>query len=74
MLSSTTAAGTHGGVVERKSFVPEQNKTVSNKPDQPGIKAPVMVWFLLCLNILYIIYLLPLHRFLRLEFIKRYAI
>lgn len=39
MLSSTTAAGTHGGVVERKSSVPEQNKTVSNKPDQPGIKA-----------------------------------
>nr|DAZ57912.1 MAG TPA: hypothetical protein [Caudoviricetes sp.] len=32
------------------------------------------VWLLLCLNILYIIYLLPLHRFLRLEFIKRYAI
>ena len=39
MSLSTTAAGTHGGVVERKSFAPEQNKTVVNKPDQPGIKA-----------------------------------
>lgn len=39
MLSSTTAAGTHGGVVERKSFVPEQNKVAVNKPDQPGIEA-----------------------------------
>nr|DAT33312.1 MAG TPA: hypothetical protein [Caudoviricetes sp.] len=35
---------------------------------------PGKVWLLLCLIILYIIYLLPLHKFLRLEFIKRYAI
>ena len=66
-------AGTHGGVVIAKSFAPEQNKAAVNKPDQPG-KSSVMVWFLLCLNVLYIIYLLPLHRFLRQEFIKRYAI
>lgn len=66
-------AGTHGGVVIAKSFAPEQNKVAVNKTDQPG-KKPGKVWLLLCLNILYIIYLLPLHRFLRLEFIKRYAI
>ena len=37
-------AGTHGGVVIVKSFVPEQNKEAPNKPDQPG-KSPVRSGF-----------------------------
>ena len=38
-------AGTHGGVVIAKSFVPEQNKAAPNKPDHPGIEAPVRSGF-----------------------------
>lgn len=59
MLSSTTAAGTHGGVVERKSFAPEQNKTAVNKPDQPAIEARQGLAFIMFKYIIYNISFTP---------------